>query len=153
VDFQVDETPVVTSNRIADPNWTDDDVWFDAGPLDSDKQHMLVMRYLGNEREFLFDYIQYEDTIIATSTTTSSSNYASYFTTTVLTRSTSSAASTSSSGSIGVNPGAFAGAVVGAGIGIAAIMLFGLFLYDRRRRKRKLALSMSRDPPMNAVSG
>jgi hypothetical protein len=150
VDFQVDENPVVTTVRVLDPDRSDDDVWFDAGPLDS-KEHTLVIRYLGNDREFLFDYIEYEDTIITTSpNTTSSSNSPSSSTTTVVSHSTSSAAS---SGSTGVTPGALAGAVVGAVIGTAAITLLGLFLYNRRRRKRKLARAMSREPPMSAASG
>ncbi|KAH6869727.1 hypothetical protein BKA70DRAFT_1578665 [Coprinopsis sp. MPI-PUGE-AT-0042] len=148
VDFQVDNNPVVTTVRIADPDRSDDDVWFDAGPLD-DKEHTLVIRYLGNDREFLFDYIEYEDTIITTSPNATSSSSSSGSSTASASPSPSLAVSASSTG---VSPGALAGAVIGAVIGTAAIILLGLFLYNRRRRRRKAIRDMSREPPMSATS-
>jgi len=126
VDFQVDDNPVVTTVRVTDPDSSDDDVWFGAGPLDS-KEHTLVIRYLGNDREFLFDYIEYEDTIVNVSSSSSSSS---------LLPGPSSDPSRSSEGSSNsISPGTLAGAVVGAVVATAAILLLLFFFYKQRRRQ------------------
>jgi hypothetical protein len=163
VDFQIDEHfPVLTVRNAESNRTTEDEAWFKAGPLSDTAtgEHTLVMSYRGRdgEKEFLFDYVEYETSQAGAGITNLNSGSLS----SGLPQSTLLSAGgdgASGTGSEGGGGGASVQMVVGAVVGtlvVTALLLAAAFLCYRWRRRIKeehtVRLSVSEAQSINGRS-